>query len=81
MTATVTNSGFASKGDATEVRNYPFYKADGSFNYQEYEKALKLQKELSCEFNFCASSIMQCMTSRAICTKLRKSTLMKQGKL
>ena len=59
MTATVTNSGFASKGDATEVRNYPFYKADGSFDYKQYSDALELQKKLSCEFNFCASSIMQ----------------------
>jgi len=59
MTATVTNSGFASKGDATEVRNYPFYNADGSFNFDNYKDALELQKKLSCEFNLCASSIMQ----------------------
>jgi hypothetical protein len=59
MTATVTNSGFASKGDATEVRNYPFYDANGAFNYKQYSDALALQKKLSCEFNLCASSIMQ----------------------
>lgn len=61
MTATVTNSGFSSKGDATEVRNYPFYKADGGFNYDEYKKALELQKKLSCEFSLCASTIMQAL--------------------